>query len=461
MASNNARVSHFLVATTLHNVAPLDIANILKEATQTTTSFGLMEYIQRNGIRTSSQEETLEAARSLRSSALINPVEVMADSEGTATGYFTRDKIAEMFQEPVAEERARRQEWTPEPQVQSPPPPSFPKPQMQAWEQSATVPAPSVEETQPPWEQTTPPQIHPSPQTPSWEQAEPKPWEQPAAVSHTPPPVAPPPPWSQAPPAPQERPTPSLPPPSEKPTVSNPYIQPGAATPGTPTPVPEPPPPPVFSVGQHSTPPPSFQASPPPPVGHSTLQGGIPKQWILIGVGVLLLLIFVIIGSVWWFSQDTPQSVSSEFVKPRTPIEEPAIEPSEPAQEPAQEEVKKVPPQSKPKQKSIPKRNNASSKPKRTPTKAKPKTVVEPKKVTQAATTVGVSSFDVTITFPNEATLQCGDGQSKDFVKQTTITFQTRTVCRITSENDERGALTATKSGTIQCNAAGEKIRCN
>ena len=66
----------------------------------------------------------------------------------------------------------------------------------------------------------------------------------------------------------------------------------------------------------------------------------------------------------------------------------------------------------------------------------------------------------MTITFDGEATLQCGDGQSKDFVRQTNLTFQTRTVCRITSTNDERGALTAQKSGTIQCSASGEKIRC-
>ena len=182
---------------------------------------------------------------------------------------------------------------------------------MQAWEQSATVPAPSVEETQPlpweqpsppsqkpPWEQTTPPQIHPSPQTPSWNRQSLGSWEQPATVSYTAACCST---TSTSTSAPQERPH-SLPPPSEKPTVSNPYIQPGAATPGTPTPVPEylhqys-----VLVSIQHR-----LQVS-----GISTSSswtfdptGGIPKQWILIGVGVLLLLIFVIIGSVWWFSQD-------------------------------------------------------------------------------------------------------------------------------------------------------------
>lgn len=494
---------------------PLDIANILKEASQTTTSFGLMEYIQRNGIRTSSQEETLEAARSLRSSALINPVEVMADSEGTATGYFTRDKIAEMFQEPIAEEQARRQEWTPEPRVQVPPPvptpppvqpPNFstppPSQEPQNWEPIAPSPVapthPSNRQTPPvqnlwqqpsnsastrpvepiqskpweqpsppvqipPWEQSTPPQVNHSTPAMGWENPEPKPWEQPAPPVQTSSPVAPtPPPWSQPQQAPQERPTPSVSPASEQPTVSNPYIQSGSVTPGMAASIPEPPPPPVFNVGAgHQSAPPTFQASPPPPPsGGTNLQGGIPKQWLLIGGGVLLLLIAVIIGSVWWFSKDSTQPTSNEFVKPREPVEEPAIEPSEPAQEPAEEdveEIKEAPPPPKPpsKRRTTPKRSPPPSKSTRTPTKA------TPKKVTQAAKTVGVSSFDVTITFSGEATLQCGDGQSKDFVRQTTMTFQTRTVCRITSVNDERGALTATKSGTIQCNAAGEKIRCN
>jgi hypothetical protein len=494
---------------------PLDIANILKEASQTTTSFGLMEYIQRNGIRTSSQEETLEAARSLRSSALINPVEVMADSEGTATGYFTRDKIAEMFQEPIAEEQARRQEWTPEPQVQVPPPvptppvqpPNFATPQPpqqpKMWEQPAppvqtpppVVPTPppiqqtppeqnpwqqprstpSVEPVQskpweqpapaqnPPWEQSAPPQVNASTPAPGWENPEPKPWEQPAPPVQTPPPTVPtPPPWSQPHQAPQERPTPSVSPASEQPTVSNPYIQSGSVTPGMAASIPEPPPPPVFNVGVGQQSPPNFQASPPPPPsGGTSLQGGIPKQWLLIGGAVLLLLIVTIIGAVWWFSKDSNQPTSNEFVKPREPIEEPAIEPSEPAQEPAEEEVEEVqevapPPKPTPKRRTTPKRSTTPTKSTRTPTKT-----TKPQKITQAAKTVGVSSFDVTIAFSGEATLQCGDGQSKDFVRQTTMTFQTRTVCRITSVNDERGALTATKSGTIQCSAAGEKIRCN
>ena len=52
-------------------------------------------------------------AQALRSSALISPVEVIADSEGTATGFFTRDKIAEMFSQPIAEDTVRRTEWNP------------------------------------------------------------------------------------------------------------------------------------------------------------------------------------------------------------------------------------------------------------------------------------------------------------------------------------------------------------
>ena len=92
---------------------PLDIANILKEASQTTTSLGIQQHMEQHGLKVSMEKESLEMAQALRSSALISPVEVMADSEGTATGFFTRDKIAEMFSQPIAEDTVRRTEWTP------------------------------------------------------------------------------------------------------------------------------------------------------------------------------------------------------------------------------------------------------------------------------------------------------------------------------------------------------------
>ena len=71
-----------------------------------------------------------------------------------------------------------------------------------------------------------------------------------------------------------------------------------------------------------------------------------------------------------------------------------------------------------------------------------------------------LGEFSVTIRFDKPAKLKCGDGQSKDFVNQTKMTFKTRTACRINTEDGEQGALSASKSGTIQCTLSGTRIRC-
>ena len=119
------------------------------------------------------------------------------------------------------------------------------------------------------------------------------------------------------------------------------------------------------------------------------------------------------------------------------------------------EEVKPKEDPTPPKKVSKPKRKTTASKKPKPKKTAKTKPQTAPKEETAAPTTVGIGEFSVTIRFNKPATLKCGDGQSKDFVNQTKMTFKTRTACRINTEDGEQGALSASKSGTIQCSLSG------
>ena len=409
---------------------PLDIANILKEATQTTSSLGVSKYMHQNGIQFSSAEEKLEAARSLRSSALISPVEVMADSEGTATGYFTRDKIAQMFQEPIEEEQSRRQEWTPETSLEIHPK-EHPVQSFETWKESQPLLDDTLTNSSSPSSIASEPETSPTPAPPPWQ----KPWQ----------------------------PLPEPPPKSIKSQPETPIIQnlhpeppPPIATIGkglsNPVPPPPAPPAPLFSAGLNQP-------------GHgqpirsenravsSPATGGVSSSILMIFGSVTILLLLAIVAGLVLNKEDTSsteeptvQELTIEQVAPSVePTEEFEKEPPKPVERPkpkAEKSKRKIPPKSTKAPRSAPA-------PKKVPAKS-------PKEKQPAV----FSTFTTVITFANEATLQCGDGQSREFVRQTEMIFKSRTACRITSANGERGALTAQKDGTIQCTVAGEKIRC-
>jgi hypothetical protein len=493
---------------------PLDIANILKEAAQTTTSLNIQQYMMHNELCVKNEQESLEMARTLRSSALIRPVEVMADSEGTATGYFTRDKIAQMFQEPVEEERARHTEWSPDngsdnqhandsldlapppqPQISARQSTSQRQPTTPNWQTQQTPPVEKT--TQNSWSSqqsvssaSTHPHQPSSPRqsgpTPTWQ-------EQPTATNPTPPQV----PthqtpihqqW-QAPPSIQEQPTPSLPPrPQPRPQNRHNPSVPTRPSQSTPPQI-------AIGVGQqsiHNHPPPALTPNwappppPPPPPPNSTigtknpsggLSGGI-NQWIILG-GAGLALLLITIGLLVWqlFFTKTEDTVPDRSTTDQITIEQIEAVPDRPEEieipnEPDKKttQVEKEPQIEKPtsqkkatqstQRNSTKRTSSTGSTKKSSPPKNRTAKKTTPKNSTPAPTTVGLGKFSVTITFEKEAALKCGDGQSKDFVRQTTMTFQTRTACRINTEDGERGALTASKSGTIQCSLSGERIRC-
>jgi outer membrane biosynthesis protein TonB len=232
------------------------------------------------------------------------------------------------------------------------------------------------------------------------------------------------------------------------------------------------------SIGMGNQPQPSW-AAPQPNIaigsGGQNIQqtsGGIDKR-ILIGAGVGILLL-IILGLSWaLFSSSKSNDLTDVTEQRPQQIEEPTqryapedFEPSEEFEEVEEieevEEVEEVQEEPPPKPKKVTTKRTTPKSTSKTKTRTTPKsTVTKPKEpVKSAPTTVGVGEFSVTIKFEKPATLKCGDGQSKDFVNQTKMTFQTRTACRINTEDGEQGALSASKSGTIQCSLSGERIRC-
>ena len=461
---------------------PLDIANILKEASQTTASLGIQQHMEHHGLKVSMEKESLEMAQALRSSALISPVEVMADSEGTATGFFTKDKIAEMFSQPIAEDTVRRTEWNPEGATPVTPVTTRPlsTPSIDAYENNA-----SLDLAPPP----APNPVSPDQKTPSWTQPQPPP-------KTTPPPVQP----AWAPPANRVQPTPPAwsPPPApipraeEQPTATNPAPQhwqpsvqpvqeqptpsiPPAATyssnvtPAPPT-IPDPP---QFSIGAGQQPPPPSWANPQPhnrmvAASHHSVptqnKGGIDKK-LMIGAGIGAML-FIMMGVLAWVllsNEEPAEEPTIQVERFEPPPADDNFEEAEPSEEKIEEEMDEIIEVAKPKRKSTPpKKVSKPKKKKSAPKKSTPKKTqtVKPQNSISAPTTVGLGEFSVTIRFNKPATLKCGDGQSKDFVNQTKMTFKTRTACRLNTEDGEQGALSASKSGTIQCNLSGTRIRC-
>lgn len=449
---------------------PLDIANILKEAAQTTTSVGIQEHMERHGLKVSMEKESLEMAQALRSSALISPVEVIADSEGTATGFFTRDKIAEMFNQPIAEDTVRRTEWVPKDATPAPTRP-LSTPAVDAYEGNASLdlPPPNPIQPEPPpvW---TPPTPRSTPAQPTWTPpAETVKSQSPPTPTWTPPPPTPMPRVEEQPTAtnPQRPWQPSVQPVQEQPTPS---IPPASTYPPNVPPTPTIPSPPQFSIGTGQHPPAPDWAKPQPHnrmvgASHHSMplpdKGGIDKK-ILIGTGLGAIFILMMGIGAWIFlsAEETPEApvIQVERFETQSDDDFDTIEPSEEVEEIVEEKPKRKPKT----QKKVSKPKRKSTATKKSTTRKTPSTKPPKKKKTAAVapTTVGIEEFSVTIRFDKPATLKCGDGQSKDFVNQTKMTFKTRTACRINTEDGEQGALSAGKSGTIQCTLSGTRIRC-
>jgi len=60
-----------------------------------------------------------------------------------------------------------------------------------------------------------------------------------------------------------------------------------------------------------------------------------------------------------------------------------------------------------------------------------------------------------------EGKIQCGDGQTAEFVGGTTMTFQSVTTCKVKSDKDKKqGVIQLDHGGTITCNDFGSNLSC-
>jgi hypothetical protein len=71
--------------------------------------------------------------------------------------------------------------------------------------------------------------------------------------------------------------------------------------------------------------------------------------------------------------------------------------------------------------------------------------------------------FTVRFSVPaSEGKIQCGDGQTAEFVGATSMTFQSLTTCRVkTGGKDARqGVIQVERAGSITCTEAGTALSC-
>ena len=135
---------------------------------------------------------------------------------------------------------------------------------------------------------------------------------------------------------------------------------------------------------------------------------------------------------------------------------------SEPIQKAEEIEKKKSQPQKSTKPKTKKKtKTSKQNKTKRTPKRQKISKKKEPTPPT-APTLIATesSAFSVTVNFSQEATLTCGDGQVREFVGTTKLTFKTAQVCKIEDEEENIGVVRAKTAGAIRCSVSGSQISC-
>lgn len=494
---------------------PLDVANILSEALMATKPPNLPAFILRNNVQIHDPKEQLAAASTLRNS-LMTPVEVVADSsQGVVTGFWSKDKIAQMFQQDVEEDEALQEEWQP-PNQSSPPPKTIPEPprfeqapqpppqqnpfnqqqitaatsnygqNLPILEEKTTFPPPSLQapyqnpghnfqqqnrqsssgqgtQSQPPQNQNQQP----------FGQQNRNQFNQPNQIQRdhfseqevTEPPMIP----------------------VEIPSLSN-FNQRNEPPPPRQERPPEPPrqqvqppQPPAFSIGagQQSTAPPVPQIQNQNAPQFST--GQQPQQHPQYrqqqqnqSVNQLYNLtansavqsssnkkLFIIIGLVSAFLILIITIVVLLMNNNDSPPKEDlAVEETRKIIEPVDDQNDTAEEEAIPVKKEVVKlKQKAKTTIKRTP---KPKVIAKPKPKL-APIIVSSADFQVQIKFRGQkGMVSCGDGQKKDFAEMIMMKFKTAQSCRIENEDGARGVITARKEGSINCklDASGEKILC-
>ena len=499
---------------------PLDVANILSEALMATKPPNLPEFILRNNVQIHDPKEQLAAASTLRNS-LMTPVEVVADSsQGVVTGFWSKDKIAQMFQQDVEEDEALQEEWQPPnqstpPQKTTPEPPRFeqapqPPPQQNQFnQQQRTAPPYNHEQNLPIQEEKTtspPPSLQDPYQNPGHDFQQQNHQSSSGRGTQSQPPQN----QNQQPFGQQNRnqfnqpnqiqrdhfsePEVTAPPmiPGEIPSLSN-FNQRNEPPPPRQVRQPEPPrqqvqPPqqPAFSIGagQQSTAPPvpqiqnqnapqfstgqqpQQQQQQQPQYGQQQKNQAVNQPYNPTANSAVQSSsnkkLFIIIGLVSAFLILVIAIAIVALLmnnNDSSSKEDLAVEETRKIIEPVDDQndtAEEVIPVKKEVVKPKPK---AKTTIKRTP---KPKVIAKPKPKL-APTIVSSADFQVQIKFRGQkGMVSCGDGQKKDFAEMIMMKFKTAQSCRIENEDGARGVITARKEGSINCklDASEEKILC-
>ena len=196
-------------------------------------------------------------------------------------------------------------------------------------------------------------------------------------------------------------------------------------------------------------------------------------KWVVIGSGVLTLLLVILIALLLLpepkeqeETASMQSSANAERMNGNSTKEKTEPTKSEVVEPPQRNEKKSVPkktqqPKPKPKPKSKkPKQTKSipdrSTRQRNSRAETKPAEPSSPTLIAKES-----SAFSVSVNFPQEATLTCGDGQVREFVGTTKLTFKTAQVCKIEDDDERVGVVKAKAAGAIRCSVTGSNISCN
>ncbi len=232
----------------------------------------------------------------------------------------------------------------------------------------------------------------------------------------------------------------------------------------------------------------------PPPVSRSALDNDPfadpPAKSGMTGMvvgGVVLLLvcggILAAVGGGWFFmGREEPAKEASPLVVPTTtpevaPAEVPAPTPIAAPEPVAKPEPAAATPAPKPAATPAPPKPAPATKPASSPkpastpkpvTTQKPAAAAKPAPATKPAPVEAApppsGPFSVKFSVPGkEGKIQCGDGQSAEFVSGTTMSFAGVTTCRVKTggKDAKQGVIQVERGGTVTCSDFGSSLSCN
>ncbi len=407
---------------------PLDAANVLASVAADIDGDGLVAWAKRLGSAPAPlpilQQEILGGPTSIAAPLARGGVRQAPSSKGESTSFWSREKIAQMLAE-EDEESGSIPIPRPAPLPVSPPAPVAP----------AALPS------------FTPPPVVPPPSSVASPRAVPAPPSLPTTPSVAPPEVAPAPrPAAQRSAAPQAAPLPSPTRfPSQAPAPARPIV--------------------ASYVDEDPF------ADPPAKSGGMMVAGGV-----MVVVGLLCAGV-VAAGAGWWFYGRDVATDPAVPAGSTAPVERaeavvvpagqaaPALEVAPPAADKPAETKPRAPPKAPapaPAPRTSTPKPVAPSAP-AAPAKSTTKAPAPAPAAAPAADPPPPGPFTVRFSIPaREGKIQCGDGQTAEFVGSTSITFQGLTTCRVKTSGKEakQGVIQVERASSVTCSETGTALSC-